>query len=664
MCILAFSDPARSVANRCRRVLFLALGLTMVPGVTAQDSPQQHSVLATAVVQTLPSQITLSWPADLAAKFYTVSRKSADGDAWSTLSTLPSNATNFTDSAVIVGQAYEYQLFKTNSTYAGYGYLQAGIELPLVDSRGKIVLVLSQMVATDLTAELQQLEQDLVGDGWTVLRHDVNPIDSPASVKQLIKTDYDADPANVRALFLLGAIPIPYSGDVAPDGHPNHQGAWPADVYYGELHKQWTDLSVTSTNAERARNWNLPGDGRFDQGAPPGEVNLQIGRVDLSNLTCFSNKDPSRSEKDLLRQYLAKDHNFRHGRLQVPRRGLICDNFPDKGTDPVAGSAWRNYSGFFGPQALTEVGWSNYFPTVTREAYLWTFASGGGQYYTCTGVGSSDDFALQDPKAVFTMWLGSYFGDWDNESNFLRAVLGSTTYTLTSSYSGFPHWLYHPMALGQTIGHCARLTQNNRAGGLYPPFNEGAGLIHIALLGDPTLRMFPVPPASAPTLARTTRGFRLSWSPSTDDAVRGYHVYRANSASGPFSRTTGATPLVATSFVDTPPADVTTYMIRAVKLETTSSGTFWNVSQGVFVPLSSAVDSTQGDPSLTIRRDAPAVVQLQVLGDPSQTYSLEASPDLHGWNVLSNRLSGDAGAFLDPVPVETHQRFYRARLNP
>src|SRR5256885_12785697 len=29
--------------------------------------------------------------------------------------------------------------------------------------------------------------------------------------------------------------------------------------------------------------------------------------------------------------------------------------------------------------------------------------------------------ALGDIKAVFTMFLGSYFGDWDNESNFLRS---------------------------------------------------------------------------------------------------------------------------------------------------------------------------------------------------------------------------------------------------
>src|SRR5262249_47393832 len=154
---------------------------------------------------------------------------------------------------------------------------------------------------------------------------------------------------------------------------------------------------------------------KFDQALPPGGVDLEIGRVDLSNMTCYANKTPSRSELDLLRQYLAKDHRYRFGLMPVPRRGLICDNFADKGDDPVAGTAWRSYSAFFGPDQITEVGWSNYFPTVTTQGYLWTFGSGGGQYYTCTGVGSSDDFALQDIQTVFTIWVGSYFGDWDDE---------------------------------------------------------------------------------------------------------------------------------------------------------------------------------------------------------------------------------------------------------
>jgi hypothetical protein len=136
-----------------------------------------------------------------------------------------------------------------------------------------------------------------------VLRHDVSPDANVKDIKALIKGDYDADPSQAKALLLFGRIPVPYSGDISPDGRPNHQGAWRADVYYGDMHGLWTDSSVTSTNAERTRNWNVPGDGKFDQDSPPGGVDLEVGRVDLSNMTCFSNKTPSRSETDLLRQW-------------------------------------------------------------------------------------------------------------------------------------------------------------------------------------------------------------------------------------------------------------------------------------------------------------------------------------------------------------------------
>ena len=47
------------------------------------------------------------------------------------------------------------------------------------------------------------------------------------------------------------------------------------------------------------------------------------------------------------------------------------------------------------------------------------------------------------------------------------------------------------------IGYAARLTQNNGGNGLYHnQINSAAGNIHIALMGDPTLRMHPVAPVN------------------------------------------------------------------------------------------------------------------------------------------------------------------------
>ncbi len=217
--------------------------------------------------------------------------------------------------------------------------------MPLVESRGKLVLVVDNTYAAQLAPELTRLQQDLAGDGWTVLRRDVARTDSPVSVKNLIKADYNADPANVKAVFLFGHVPVPYSGQLNPDGHPDHVGAWPADVYYGDMDGNWTDSSVNYTQtvntdpADRARLSNIPGDGKFDQTTIPSAVELQVGRVDLANMPgrlTWGGPATFPSELELLRQYLNKDHNFRHKLINVPRRGIVGDYFGTRNGEAFA----------------------------------------------------------------------------------------------------------------------------------------------------------------------------------------------------------------------------------------------------------------------------------------------------------------------------------------
>jgi len=141
-------------------------------------------------------------------------------------------------------------------------------------------------------------------------------------------------------VFLFGHVPVPYSGDFAADFHvPAHQGAWPADVFYGDMNGTWTDYVVNDRGAESSRNWNVPGDGKFDQSYAPSAVELEVGRVDLSNLTAFS-----QGERELLRQYLNKDHNYRHRLITAQRRGLVHDDLGVRNGEAYAASAWRNFA--------------------------------------------------------------------------------------------------------------------------------------------------------------------------------------------------------------------------------------------------------------------------------------------------------------------------------
>src|SRR5205807_7399155 len=119
-----------------------------------------------------------------------------------------------------------------------------------------------------------------------------------------------------RAVFLFGHVPVTHSGWYAPDGH--HLRAFPADVFYGDLDGEWTDEMGVNFEPPRPETRNYPGDGVYDQSRIPSPVELEVGRVDLFNMPSFLPK----TEKDLLRQYLDKDHRYRRGLLKVEAKGL------------------------------------------------------------------------------------------------------------------------------------------------------------------------------------------------------------------------------------------------------------------------------------------------------------------------------------------------------
>ena len=130
-------------------------------------------------------------------------------------------------------------------------------------NRGSILLLVDDVYSTPLASEIEQLENDLIGDGWKVIRHEVNRDDAIEEVKSLI-ISVDILYGDLEVVYLLGHIPVPYSGEIFPDGHvENHWGAWAADVYYGDLDGEFTDTLVNNTTALFPINHNVPGDGKI-----------------------------------------------------------------------------------------------------------------------------------------------------------------------------------------------------------------------------------------------------------------------------------------------------------------------------------------------------------------------------------------------------------------
>jgi hypothetical protein len=280
------------------------------------------------------------------------------------------------------------------------------------------------------------------------------------------------------------------------------------------------------------------------------------------------------TETGLLRKYLVKDHAFRVKQFTAQLRGLINDNFGTHGGEAFAANGWRNFPPLLGTENVQEL---PFFSTLGQNSYQWSYACGGGWYQGAGGVGSTTDFVNDTVLSVFTVLFGSYFGDWDNADNFLRAPLASTGYALTCCWAGRPNWQFHHMALGENIGYAARLSQNN--GTTYVP-NYGYNFVHIALMGDPTLRMHIIAPVTGVSASFQNHVVTVNWLASTD-TVRGYYVYRSKERFGVYSRITPQL-ISGNSYTDPHPlTGYDFYRVRAVTLQQTPSGSYFNLSTGI-----------------------------------------------------------------------------------
>lgn len=645
------------------RLLFLLCSLLL--RTAGAETSIDYAVPLSVTPAATPPSLRISWPKRPKVTGYEVSRKLPSETAWTPLQKLPATALNYTDRTVAIGVEYEYRVLASAHEpkdgprgpahdFTAHGIISAGIEVPLVEQRGQAILMVDQTQAAALATEIERLKQDLRGDGWTVIRHDVARDASPPSVKALILGD---QPTGTAALFLLGHIPVPYSGDLYPDTHEAHMGAWPADVYYGDLTGEWTDRTVDDSQSIFDLNHNVPGDGKFDQSYVPGVVALQVGRVDLSNLPEFA-----LPETELLRQYLNRDHAFRHKRLAVAPHGLVLDAFPDE-PEAYAANGVDYLSALLGPanvaipptsEPARPQPYGALFKFAGAKPYLFAYACNNGTEGALDYFGSTSDFATTKSRAVFLGFFGSIFGDWDAEGNFLRAPLANDGYGLAAVYTR-PYWYFHPMGLGRTVGYCAQLTQNND--GLYPT-TLYARAVHIALMGDPTLRMQQVAPPSAVSVSFATPGAprQLTWRASPD-IIAGYHVYRATGPAEPFVRLTEKL-VTGHAFTDADPVEGAGYQVTAVRLERSNSGSYWNSSQAISAQLAPPIASVSlSQPVASAFNLRPAEVRFTRTGDDDVPLTLAytvSGTAVAGWDyeALSGQVTIPAGSSSAPLSIK------------
>src|SRR3989339_388747 len=552
--------------------------------ITKAETTKDHAVMVTVTTDTVPSpRIKLSFPLDTAIE-YTIYRKYILDDDWGeTVALLPGTATGFIDSNIRTGRGFEYKVKKKFTDFDAFFYTYAGINVPQKDYRGIALLLIDSTVSGVLESELSRYENDLITDGWLVHKHYVPRAEkfypqAVGRVKRIIIDEYNLYNDEIKAIILFGRVPVPYSGDAAVDDHdPDHRGAWPADLYYGEIDGTWTDNIVNETRPDRDENKNVSGDGKFDQISIPSDVDIPVGRIDFYNLPGMSP-----SEIELLRRYLDKNHKYRHKLISVDDRCLIDDRFGMYSVEAFASNAWMNFAALEGPERIDS---GSFLKDMDDKSYLWAYGCNSGGYTSVLGVAYVPDFNTKPYNAVFTILFGSYLADWDYEDNIMRAAIASEPSILTCCWSSRPFWQFHNMSLGETIGFSTLLSQNNQylyeTSGLY-----GYRLTHIALMGDPTLKMlYAAPPSNlmivSSTISPDSEYIDMKWERSADSDIIGYNIYRTDSINTKFEKL-NSVPINDTNFTDYKPKyGRNIYMVRAVKNQHSASGNYLNLSQGI-----------------------------------------------------------------------------------
>jgi MYXO-CTERM domain-containing protein len=490
-----------------------------------------------------------------------------------------------------VGKAFEYNVVRRGMT-TGNAYALAGVAVPFPDDVGVVALVVDSETTTALGSSLDRLVADLVAEGWDVERVAVERADKPEAVRAKLQALRTKHAARFRAAFLFGGVPRAFSGIINPDGHPDHRGAWPADTFYGDLDGTWTDTANLGGEGVFVNN---AGDGKFDQNRIPTDLDIAVGRVDMVDMPAFAPAD----EKALLQRYLDADHAFRTAAKTYGARTFVSDNFGYFSGEAFARIAWRDAYAIYG--AGPESGKPIFDALEDPAGYGLAFGCGGGNPTGAGGVGSTGDFAKRAPRAAFFGLFGSYFGDWSYKDNFLRAALASSGGVLATAWFARPwHHIHHLGALG-TFGEAFVATANNST-----TYDTGSSprSIHLALLGDPTLRLFVIRAPSGLDGTSQTDGVALAWAASPD-ADAGYVVYRRDKgSSAPWTRLGES---MSTSYVDKDVMANAAYVYRVVarSLKTTGSGTFYLHSPGItadetFVPAATISDAGVTDDGGTV----------------------------------------------------------------
>ena len=442
----------------------------------------------------------------------------------------------------------------------------------------------------------------------------------------------------IQAKRLLGGGPYTVSG---------YPYSW--TVLNGDLtamYSSTTDTSITVASG----TVNVPGDNKFDgeflSQIGNGAIELGFGRIDVSH--------DVPGEMEALRMYLNKDHRYKSASPDfLPGRRAI--DRPGFGT--VSRACMAAMPGVLGMTAIDHIKTAD-LPAVgtpevpnanwdSDQAYtalngpsLFYFKGSGGPEYSNVG------------RSVFWTGMQSHWGYWfepaiSSGQNKMARRIAEDTFTLSFTWSiGIYNWdtsfLYHRMGMGFDTGDVMRVSMSNRAGtgsppGTVPIYTTADSPLFMEHMGDPTLRLFMFAPPTDLSVVPSGGNAALSWiasrpPPAGEPQIIGYHVYCASAANGPFTRLTSS-PIAGTTYTDASVSSgAWTYMVRAVRLEITGGGSFYNASLGA----RQSIDLTGGAGALSVATTSLPDANWNT--NYSASLSGQGGTPIYNWSLVAGSL--------------------------
>ncbi|MGB7539709.1 MAG: C25 family cysteine peptidase, partial [Anaerolineales bacterium] len=153
----------------------------------------------------------------------------------------------------------------------------------------------------NLTQDLAVLETDLRNENWQPVISAFSA-DSPEAMREVLHAVYSQRP--FAGIFLIGDFPYPRMWSY-PAEYPDQPGA--ADYFYMDMDGGWSDAN---------------GDGFYDvhsDGPGDRQPEVFVGRLNAGNVPGLG-----RSELELVRDYLRRDHAYRTGKLATRKAALYA----------------------------------------------------------------------------------------------------------------------------------------------------------------------------------------------------------------------------------------------------------------------------------------------------------------------------------------------------